>query len=587
MDASFGDYYRRLRVPRTASRQEIKTAFRRLARQYHPDLHPNEPSAVAKFQALREAYEVLVDRVQRHRYDQQLAQENDLGNGQKATPQDTQTPRENARKRRPPQTPTDFYIQGIHNTLAHRYSTALKDYSEAIALDSNFAEAYLRRAEVRYVLEDDSGVLADCQQAIAINSTEAKTYYYQGLARYRLGYVQSAIAAFTHAVACDPEDARTYRWRGIAYQDLHDMDDAAKDFRRSAQLYRSQGDMVSAQAAAQQLRTLGPAGLAWPQQLVVRTLNRLMQPLVNRLVRRPKRRWLGRTPKNIPFPAETASERSPERYSYDEFPMDRGSTPSEPPPYKPWNRSTVDQSLGNQSPLDPPARARRRPSNADQPSPFRQAQYWAPGISSRPETTAPWPVRLRKGAFNLLKLMSNPGGEMVALYRRLPEGKHTLIGYGLAVLANLCFVFGASRYFINSSWLLASCLWAVGAFTFVAMVLSLSLARWRLRIQGLWAADIFILGTALLPLGLFSLVAASLLRVAASLRMISGELGDPVLLISLGFAAMWAFSHAFIVLHAGLSQIHRFPMRISAWLAPVILSFGLGVGLAAWMIFAI
>jgi len=64
------DYYQRLRVSRNASRTEIKAAFRRLARQYHPDLNPKNPQAQETFRALREAYEVLIDNVQRQRYDQ-------------------------------------------------------------------------------------------------------------------------------------------------------------------------------------------------------------------------------------------------------------------------------------------------------------------------------------------------------------------------------------------------------------------------------------------------------------------------------------------------------------------------------------
>ena len=72
MASSAGDYYRRLHLSPHASYQDIKTAFRRLARQYHPDLHPNQPAAIAKFHAIQEAYEVLKDRVQRRHYDQNL-----------------------------------------------------------------------------------------------------------------------------------------------------------------------------------------------------------------------------------------------------------------------------------------------------------------------------------------------------------------------------------------------------------------------------------------------------------------------------------------------------------------------------------
>ncbi|RMH04765.1 MAG: J domain-containing protein [Nitrospirae bacterium] len=66
------DYYEILGVPRTASQEEIKRAYRRLARQYHPDLHPNSKKAEMeqRFKALNEAYEVLKDPETRKKYDQ-------------------------------------------------------------------------------------------------------------------------------------------------------------------------------------------------------------------------------------------------------------------------------------------------------------------------------------------------------------------------------------------------------------------------------------------------------------------------------------------------------------------------------------
>jgi molecular chaperone DnaJ len=63
------DYYEVLGVSRTASEQEIKSAYRRLAVKYHPDKNPNDSSAEEKFKEAAEAYGVLQDTEQRRRYD--------------------------------------------------------------------------------------------------------------------------------------------------------------------------------------------------------------------------------------------------------------------------------------------------------------------------------------------------------------------------------------------------------------------------------------------------------------------------------------------------------------------------------------
>ncbi len=64
------DYYKILGVEKSATSDEIKSAYRKLAKQYHPDLNPNNPEAAAKFKEVGEAYEVLSDATKRSNYDQ-------------------------------------------------------------------------------------------------------------------------------------------------------------------------------------------------------------------------------------------------------------------------------------------------------------------------------------------------------------------------------------------------------------------------------------------------------------------------------------------------------------------------------------
>ena len=81
MAVKFQDYYETLGVPRTATAEEIKLSFRKLARIHHPDVAKNKITGEAKFKEINEAYEVLGDPEKRKRYDELGANWQDEAHG--------------------------------------------------------------------------------------------------------------------------------------------------------------------------------------------------------------------------------------------------------------------------------------------------------------------------------------------------------------------------------------------------------------------------------------------------------------------------------------------------------------------------
>lgn len=79
---NFKDYYSTLGVGKTATAEEIKRTYRKLARKYHPDLNPGDNDAEAKFKDLNEANEVLSDPEKRQKYDQFGQHWNQVGQGE-------------------------------------------------------------------------------------------------------------------------------------------------------------------------------------------------------------------------------------------------------------------------------------------------------------------------------------------------------------------------------------------------------------------------------------------------------------------------------------------------------------------------
>lgn len=214
------NYYEILQIPRNASNNQIKTAFRRLARQYHPDYNPNDPEAVTKFREIEQAYRVLSDKDKRKDYDRSLS----------------------------PEIPTfdrsaeDFYQQGWHYAQEKNYQLAIAFYQQAIAINPRFWQAYLQRAEVYYHNQQDRQVLSDCRQVLQLKPDCSQAYYYLGLSRQRLGYTQSSLEAYGKAIAIDQNNPQFYYQRGLALEELSELPAARKDFQIAAKKFKQQGN---------------------------------------------------------------------------------------------------------------------------------------------------------------------------------------------------------------------------------------------------------------------------------------------------------------------------------------------------------
>src|SRR5215475_8177660 len=89
------DYYELLGVARKASAKDIRAAFRKLARKYHPDLNPGDKGAEEKFKQLQEAYDVLSDSKKRQMYDQHGFYSDNFQAGGSPAGSDAQGPRVN------------------------------------------------------------------------------------------------------------------------------------------------------------------------------------------------------------------------------------------------------------------------------------------------------------------------------------------------------------------------------------------------------------------------------------------------------------------------------------------------------------
>ncbi|WP_445241756.1 tetratricopeptide repeat protein [Microcoleus vaginatus] len=130
----------------------------------------------------------------------------------------------------------DLFIRGEDKYQKGDYQGAIAAYTQAIALNPKYAQAYHNRGNARSKLGDNQGAVADYNQALRINPNYAKAYYNRGISRFELGDNQGAVADYNQALRINPNYVLAYNNRGLARYRLGDKQGAVADYNQALRI---------------------------------------------------------------------------------------------------------------------------------------------------------------------------------------------------------------------------------------------------------------------------------------------------------------------------------------------------------------
>ena len=122
------------------------------------------------------------------------------------------------------------------------YNGAISDFTKAIEINPQDADAYYNRGKAKHKLEDYDGAISDFTKAIEINPQHADAYYNRGNAKHKLEDYDGAISDYTKAIEINPQDADAYNNRGWIKEKLKVYNGAISDFTKAIEINPQDAD---------------------------------------------------------------------------------------------------------------------------------------------------------------------------------------------------------------------------------------------------------------------------------------------------------------------------------------------------------
>lgn len=211
-------YYDKLNVGESASAQEIKEAYRRLAKELHPDIRPNDPEAHRRFKEIGEAYNTLKDQDRRAEYDAKMKVGAGAGYSTPPPEEHTQT----AQSARADEIPPDDLVDYAWFLFRER---RFEDAIGVAAFAKDRGALGMKAAHVMGRALFELGVFSEAAQTLAFARPlfkAAEDFYVLGTAYSETGAFTLALEVFTHALSLFPHETMLLYGKAICHMELLD-----------------------------------------------------------------------------------------------------------------------------------------------------------------------------------------------------------------------------------------------------------------------------------------------------------------------------------------------------------------------------